>query len=50
MRAGISPQYEPDEVKRVALALRAAAVYDRQRADAMERWAGVLEKSREGEE
>jgi len=44
LRAGISPLYEPDEVKRVALALRAAAVYDRARADAMDRWAGLLEK------
>ncbi len=52
LRAGISLQYEPDEVKRVALALRAAAVYDRARADAMDRWAGLLEKhfeERDGE-
>jgi hypothetical protein len=48
MGEGISPHYEPDEVKRVALALRAAAVYDRQRADAMERWATLLENISEG--
>jgi hypothetical protein len=29
LRAGICLEYEPDRVKRVALALRAAAVYDR---------------------
>jgi len=45
MQAGISPHHEPDEIKRVALALRAAAVYDRGRADAMDRWASVLEKA-----
>jgi len=44
LRAGISLRYEPDEVRRVALALRAAAVYDRARADAMDRWACLLEK------
>ena len=44
-RLGISLRYEPDEVKRVALALRAAAVYDRARADAMDRWASLLESS-----
>jgi hypothetical protein len=44
LRAEISLRYEPDEVKRVALALRAAAVYDRARADAMDRWADLLEK------
>jgi hypothetical protein len=50
MQAGISPHYEPDKVKRVALALRSAAVYDRNRADAMERWASLLEQSEKGEE
>jgi hypothetical protein len=43
LRAGISLEYVPDEVERVALALRAASVYDRARADAMERWASLLE-------
>lgn len=46
-RAGISPLFEPDPLKRVATALRAAALYDRARAEAMERWATVLEKSKE---
>jgi hypothetical protein len=50
MQAGISPHYEPDKVKRVALALRSAAVYDRDRADAMERWAGLLEQLDQREE
>jgi hypothetical protein len=45
LRAGISLEYEPNEVKRVALALRSAAVYDRARADAMERWATLLDQS-----
>jgi hypothetical protein len=45
MRAGLSPEYEPDEIKRVALALRWAAVYDRARADAMEHWADLLNQS-----
>jgi len=48
LRAGISLEYEPDEVKRVASALRTAAVYDRARADAMERWASLLEHYLEG--
>jgi len=43
MRAEISPLYERNAIKRVALALRATAVYDRARADAMERWADLLE-------
>jgi hypothetical protein len=47
LRAGITLEYEPDEVKRVALALRAASVYDRARADAMERWARLLEDTLE---
>jgi hypothetical protein len=33
---------EPNKTKRVATALRAAAVYDRARADAMDRWANRL--------
>ena len=42
-RAGISLNFEPDLKKRVAKALRSAAVYDRARADAMDRWAASLE-------
>jgi hypothetical protein len=45
-RAGISLTFEPDRVKRVATALRSAATYDRARADAMERWAELLDKER----
>jgi hypothetical protein len=45
LRAGISLKYERDKVKRVASALRSAAVYDRTRADAMERWASLLDQS-----
>jgi hypothetical protein len=41
-RAEVSLRSEPDKNKRVAKALRAAAVYDRARADAMERWASLL--------
>ena len=47
LRAGISLEREPDQIKRVALALRSAAVYDHHRADAMERWAGLLERHSE---
>jgi hypothetical protein len=43
-RAEVSARYEPDGIKRVAMALRSAAVYDRQRADAMDRWAQALER------
>jgi hypothetical protein len=42
LRAGVVLAYEKDPIKRVAMALRAAAVYDRARADAMERWADLL--------
>jgi hypothetical protein len=45
LRAGVSPRYERAAVKRVAAALRAAAVYDRARADAMDRWASLLENT-----
>jgi hypothetical protein len=45
LRADVSPLFERNGVKRVALALRAAAVYDRARADAMERWADLLERT-----
>jgi hypothetical protein len=43
-RLGISLEYEPDPVKRHVTRLRAAALYDRARADAMDRWADELEK------
>lgn len=43
LRAGVSLRFEPDATKRVAMALRASAVYDRKRADAMEGWADLLE-------
>jgi hypothetical protein len=46
-KVGISLEHELDEVKRVALALRAAAIYDHERADAMERWASLLEHNLE---
>jgi len=49
-QAGISPRHAPNQVKRVASALRSAAVYDRNRAAAMERWASLLEQSQEGVE
>jgi hypothetical protein len=42
LQAGISLTFEHDKRKRVAKALRAAAIYDRARADAMERWADIL--------
>jgi len=45
LRGDVSPLFERNGVLRVALALRAAAVYDRARADAMERWAGLLEST-----
>ena len=44
LRAGVSLRFEPNPVKRVATALRATAVYDRKKADAMERWADLLEE------
>jgi hypothetical protein len=42
-RAEIGLGFEPDQKKRVAMALRAVAVYDRARADAMDRWAASLD-------
>jgi hypothetical protein len=36
--------YEADPKKRVAVALRAIAVYDRKRADAIERLADLLDQ------
>lgn len=46
-RAGISLSFEHDPKKRVAKALRSSAVYDRARADAMDRWAAALDPSEE---
>ena len=45
LRAGISLQYERDPVKRVAMALRAMAIYGRAQADAMDRLANLLDQS-----
>jgi hypothetical protein len=44
LRAGVSMSYEADPKKRVAVALRAIAVYDRKRADAIERLADLLDQ------
>ena len=49
-RGKISLRHKPDAIKRVATALRAAAVYDRARADAMDRWASWLESTFQEEE
>jgi hypothetical protein len=43
LRAGISLRYERDPIKRVAKAMRAIAVYRRAEADAMDRWADLLD-------
>ena len=43
LRGGTSLKFERNRNKRVAMALRAAAVYDRARADAMDRWASSLD-------
>jgi hypothetical protein len=48
-RAGIRLRFEPDKNKRIAMALRAVAVYDRARADALDRWAASLDGSEEHE-
>jgi hypothetical protein len=48
LRAGVSMGFEPNTAKRITLALRATATYDRKRADAMERWADLLDQSHEG--
>lgn len=45
--AGVSLQHQPDPTRRVAMALRAMAIYGRNEADAMERMADVLEQSKE---
>jgi hypothetical protein len=46
LQAGTSLKFKRNRNKRVAMALRAAAVYDRAKADAMERWANSLDESR----
>lgn len=46
LRAGISLRYEADPIARVATALRASAVYSRAQADAMDRWADLLNQAR----
>jgi hypothetical protein len=46
-RAGVPLSLEPDPRKRVAKALRSAAIYDRARADAMDRWAASLDPSKQ---
>jgi len=43
LRAGISLGYEPNVNRRATMALRAMAVYGRAQADAMDRWADLLE-------
>lgn len=43
LQGGVSLRFEPETRTRVAQALRASAVYDRRRADAMERWADLLD-------
>lgn len=48
LREGISLSVEPNKRKRIATALRATAIYDRARADAMERWAETLERRGKG--
>jgi hypothetical protein len=43
LRAGVSLRFERNPVKRTATAMRAMAVYCRAQADAMDRWADLLE-------
>ena len=45
LRAGVSLRSEPDYVKRVAMMLRAMAVYERSEADAKDRMADLLEQN-----
>ena len=45
LRAGVSLRYQSDPRMRVAMALRAMAVYGRAEADAMERMADLLDQS-----
>jgi hypothetical protein len=47
LRAGVSLRYEYDPIKRVAMMLRAMAVYGRAEADAKDRMADLLEQSGE---
>jgi hypothetical protein len=49
LRVGVSLTFEPNRLKRAALALRAMAVYDRARADAMDRLAALLDEPRKKE-
>jgi len=44
-RAGVSLRHERNPATRVAMALRAMAVYGRAQSDAMDRWADLLEES-----
>jgi hypothetical protein len=46
LRAGVSLRYEGDPIRRAAMAMRAMSVYRRAEADAMDRWADLLDKSR----
>ena len=45
LRGGVSLRYERDPARRVAMALRAMAVYRREEADAMNRMADLLDQS-----
>jgi hypothetical protein len=47
LRAGISLRYERNPQARVAMGLRAMAIYKREEADAMERMADLLIESKE---
>jgi hypothetical protein len=46
LREGISLRTESDQVTRVEMAMRAQAVFMREEADAMDRWADLLAESR----
>jgi hypothetical protein len=45
MDAGADMHFQSDPVKRVAYALKSTAVFHRDMADAMERWAKTLEEN-----
>lgn len=45
LQRGVSLKFERSRNKRVAMALRAVAVYDRAKAAAMERWANLIDQS-----
>src|SRR6266566_4557022 len=45
LQKGIPLSFERNTLKRAANALRAAALYDRRRADAMEGWADLIDRS-----